>query len=122
MFYFRSVNWYLKIFGTSFYPIFPPPHDLSAEVNLDMTHIDGGRMVDDESDLDYAPDVLILPSRFKQFSKVCSSHIEVMVVLGLNSISRFFTLQRRSIHRSLPKEYTQQFPLHRALMVLQSRG
>ncbi|KAH9480575.1 DNA polymerase alpha subunit B [Psilocybe cubensis] len=53
----------------SFYPIFPPPPDLSAEVNLDMSHFDGARMVD-EGDLDYAPDVLILPSRLKQFSKV----------------------------------------------------
>jgi len=81
MFFFRSVNWYSKS-GTSFYPIFPPPQDLSAEVNLDMTHIDGGRMVDNESDLDYAPDVLILPSRLKQFSKVCSSHVERILSQG----------------------------------------
>ncbi|CAA7261468.1 unnamed protein product [Cyclocybe aegerita] len=53
----------------SFYPIFPVPQDLSSEVNLDVTHFDGVRMVDDR-DLDYAPDVLILPSRLKQFSKV----------------------------------------------------
>lgn len=56
--------------NSSFYPIFPPPPDLSSEVNLDMSHFDGARMVD-EGDLDYAPDVLILPSRLKQFSKVC---------------------------------------------------
>ncbi|KAF8158218.1 DNA polymerase alpha/epsilon subunit B-domain-containing protein [Crassisporium funariophilum] len=52
----------------SFYPIFPVPQDLSHEVNLDVTHSDGLRMVD-EGDLDYAPDVMILPSRLKQFSK-----------------------------------------------------
>lgn len=56
--------------SSSFYPIFPPPQDLSSEVNLDMSHFDEARMVDD-GDLDYAPDVLILPSRLKQFSKVC---------------------------------------------------
>jgi DNA polymerase alpha subunit B len=56
----------------SFYPIFPPPLDLSHEVNLDISHFDGVRMVD-EGDLDYAPDVLILPSRLKQFSKVIHS-------------------------------------------------
>ncbi len=55
--------------GYSFYPIFPPPADVLSEVNLDMSHFDDVRMVD-EGDLDYAPDVLILPSRLKQFSKV----------------------------------------------------
>lgn len=53
----------------SFYPVFPPPLDLASEVNLDMSHFDAVRMVDD-GDLDYAPDVLIIPSRLKQFSKV----------------------------------------------------
>lgn len=54
----------------SFYPIFPPPQDLSAEVNLDVSHSDRVRIIDDEGPLDYAPDVLILPSRLKQFTKV----------------------------------------------------
>lgn len=54
----------------SFYPIFPVPDGLSSEVNLDVTHSDGAQMIDEETDLDYAPDVLILPSRLKQFSKV----------------------------------------------------
>ena len=40
-------------------------------MNFDVTHIDGVRMVNDEG-LDYAPDVMILPSRLKQFSKVGS--------------------------------------------------
>ncbi|KAF8890039.1 alpha DNA polymerase [Gymnopilus junonius] len=55
-----------------FYPIFPPPADMANEVNLDVSHFDAARMVD-EGDLDYAPDVLILPSRLKQFSKVIHS-------------------------------------------------
>lgn len=33
-----------------------------------MSHFDNARIVDEE-DLDYAPDVLILPSRLKQFAK-----------------------------------------------------
>ncbi|KAF8967116.1 DNA polymerase alpha/epsilon subunit B-domain-containing protein [Flammula alnicola] len=56
----------------SFYPIFPPPLDLSSEINLDVSHFDAVRMVDD-GDMDYAPDVLILPSRLKQFAKVVHS-------------------------------------------------
>jgi DNA polymerase alpha subunit B len=47
------------------------PQDLTQEVNLDMSHSDSLRMVDDE--LDYAPDVIILPSKLKQFFKVGNS-------------------------------------------------
>ena len=47
------------------------PQDLAREVNLDMSHSDGLKMVDDE--LDYAPDVMILPSKLKQFFKVSNS-------------------------------------------------
>jgi len=47
------------------------PQDLAQEVNLDMSHSDGLRMVDDE--LDYAPDVMILPSKLKQFFKTVHS-------------------------------------------------
>lgn len=53
----------------SFYPLFPVPTESSHEVNLDVTHSDAISMIDD-GDLDYAPDVLILPSRLKQFTKV----------------------------------------------------
>ena len=53
----------------SFYPLFPVPQDLAQEVNLDVSHSDGLRMVDDD-ELDYAPDVMILPSKLKQFYKV----------------------------------------------------
>jgi hypothetical protein len=33
----------------------------------------------DEGDLDYAPDVLILPSRLKQFSKVCQMALAKLI-------------------------------------------
>lgn len=35
----------------------------------------------DEGDLDYAPDVLILPSRLKQFSKVCQMSLAKVIDL-----------------------------------------
>ena len=47
----------------SFYPIFPPPEQNAQELNLDVTHFDKIRM-------EQAPDVLVLPSRLKHFSKV----------------------------------------------------
>lgn len=40
-------------------------------MNLDMTHYDAIRMVESQ-EMDYAPDILILPSRLKHFTKVCS--------------------------------------------------
>jgi len=55
----------------SFYPIFPPPLDLAHEVNLDVTHSGGIKLV--ESEDEPAPDVLVLPSRLKQFSKTVDS-------------------------------------------------
>ncbi|KAG6903250.1 hypothetical protein C0995_000145 [Termitomyces sp. Mi166 len=51
----------------SFYPLFPVPFDVSHEVNLSVTHLDDLRLADGTN---HAPDVLILPSRLKQFSKV----------------------------------------------------
>ncbi|KAF9046503.1 DNA polymerase alpha/epsilon subunit B-domain-containing protein [Panaeolus papilionaceus] len=57
----------------SFYPIFPTPPDLAHEVNLDMSHSEALSLVDSDIELDYAPDVLIVPSRLKQFSKVVHS-------------------------------------------------
>ncbi|KAF9013340.1 DNA polymerase alpha/epsilon subunit B-domain-containing protein [Cyathus striatus] len=53
----------------SFYPLFPTPQDLASEVNLDVSHLEGARLTDDAG-VDYAPDVLILPSRLKHFAKV----------------------------------------------------
>ncbi|KAK1234537.1 DNA-directed DNA polymerase alpha subunit pol12 [Marasmius sp. AFHP31] len=55
----------------SFYPVFPVPSELSGEINLDVTHSAGLKLdVDAE---EYAPDVLIFPSKFKQFSKRVNS-------------------------------------------------
>lgn len=48
----------------SFYPIFPPPEAQAGEVNLDVTHQALTRMEG------AAPDILILPSKLKHFSKV----------------------------------------------------
>ncbi|OBZ68666.1 DNA polymerase alpha subunit B [Grifola frondosa] len=59
----------------SFYPIFPVPLELSHEVNLDVTHWDGLKLCNDLAD--GAPDVLISPSRLKQFSKVVDTTITV---------------------------------------------
>jgi hypothetical protein len=55
----------------SFYPLFPVPTDVSHEVNLDISHSDGLRMLD--ADNTYAPDVLIVPSKLREFSKVSIS-------------------------------------------------
>ena len=57
-----SLTWF------SFYPIYPPPMDVSHEVNLDISRsklldLDGGTQ-------DHIPHVLLVPSRLKQFSKV----------------------------------------------------
>uniref|UniRef100_A0A0W0G7Z2 DNA polymerase alpha subunit B n=1 Tax=Moniliophthora roreri TaxID=221103 RepID=A0A0W0G7Z2_MONRR len=60
----------------SFYPIFPVPLEVSSEVNLDVTHSEGVKMNEDEEN-DYAPDVLILPSKFKQFTKSVNSTLVI---------------------------------------------
>ncbi|KAH8120686.1 DNA polymerase alpha, subunit B [Phellopilus nigrolimitatus] len=52
----------------SFYPLFPVPADFAADVNLDITHSEGLRL--DPNAEEYAPDVLILPSKYKQFNKL----------------------------------------------------
>jgi len=54
----------------SFYPIFPPPEPHAVEVNLDVTHYPLLRMEGP------APDILILPSRLKHFSKVSQNTIQ----------------------------------------------
>ncbi|KAG8214743.1 DNA polymerase alpha subunit B [Butyriboletus roseoflavus] len=55
----------------SFYPIFPTPFDVAHEVNLDVTHSEEIKLVESEDEC--APDVLVFPSRLKQFSKVVDS-------------------------------------------------
>ena len=52
----------------SFYPLFPSPLELSHEVNLDISHFEHLALCHEESTC--APDVLIVPSRLKHFSKV----------------------------------------------------
>ncbi|KAI0826859.1 DNA polymerase alpha subunit B [Trametes gibbosa] len=76
----------------SFYPIFPVPLDLSHDVNLDVTHSDmlyltpqdddddevvGESERDDPSRARCAPDVLVVPSRLKHFSKVVDDTVAV---------------------------------------------
>lgn len=54
----------------NFYPIFPPTEAHAADVNLDVTHFGLLKMDGPQ------PDLLILPSKLKHFSKVrraCSS-------------------------------------------------
>ncbi|EAU86107.1 alpha DNA polymerase [Coprinopsis cinerea okayama7 len=60
----------------SFYPIFPVPEELSHEINLDVSHLDGARIIDD-GEIDYAPDVLIVPSRLRKFDKVVSTTLAI---------------------------------------------
>ncbi|KAF8636025.1 hypothetical protein AX15_000185 [Amanita polypyramis BW_CC] len=55
----------------SFYPLFPVPMEVSPEVNLDVSHSDSLRIYDAENQ--YAPDVLIVPSKLKEFSKMVHS-------------------------------------------------
>ncbi len=70
----------------SFYPIFPVPLDLAHELSLDVTHSDllyltpqdddseeSGGGGEDPSKARCVPDVLIVPSRLKHFSKVCGT-------------------------------------------------
>ncbi|KAK2459673.1 hypothetical protein APHAL10511_008318 [Amanita phalloides] len=56
----------------SFYPLFPVPTDVSHEVNLDVSHSDGLRLCDADHN-QHAPDVLIVPSKLKEFSKMVHS-------------------------------------------------
>ncbi|THH15359.1 hypothetical protein EW146_g5105 [Bondarzewia mesenterica] len=60
----------------SFYPIFPVPVDLSHEVNLDVSHSKSLDLCPDDS-AGYAPDVLIVPSRLKHFSKVVDDTVAI---------------------------------------------
>ncbi|CAE6482270.1 unnamed protein product [Rhizoctonia solani] len=51
----------------SFYPLFPVPKELQEDVNLSITHSSLLKMDG------FAPDLLILPSRLKEFQKVVDS-------------------------------------------------
>ncbi|EIW72508.1 hypothetical protein TREMEDRAFT_66921 [Tremella mesenterica DSM 1558] len=54
----------------TFYPIFPPPEVHATEVNLDVTHHVLLKMSS-------APDVLILPSKLRHFSKIVDSTLVI---------------------------------------------
>ena len=57
----RFLTWF------SFYPVFPPPVDVSHEVNLDVSR---SKLLDlDRGTQDHTPHVLVVPSRLKHFSK-----------------------------------------------------
>jgi hypothetical protein len=67
----------------SFYPIFPVPLDLSSDVNLDISHSEGLKVGSDpNSTQEYAPDILVIPSRLKHFSKVngVTSHSSIALI------------------------------------------
>ncbi|KAI0057842.1 DNA polymerase alpha subunit B [Artomyces pyxidatus] len=60
----------------TFYPLFPTPFDLSHEVNLDVSHLESLRLCSEDAP-STAPDVLIVPSRLKHFSKVVDNTVAV---------------------------------------------
>ncbi|KAG1717564.1 DNA polymerase alpha/epsilon subunit B-domain-containing protein [Suillus lakei] len=59
----------------SFYPIFPVSLDVAHEVNLDVSHSAELRVA--ESPDDPGPDVMVLPSRLKHFSKIVDNSVVV---------------------------------------------
>lgn len=59
----------------SFYPIFPVSLEVAHEVNLDVSHSSELRVA--ESPDDPGPDVIVLPSRLKHFSKVVDNSVVV---------------------------------------------
>jgi hypothetical protein len=69
----------------SLYPVFPVPTDLSYEVNLDVSHMDGLALTYDSDEP--APDVIVLPSRYKQFCKVSPSFEKLLVLQSVNVIT-----------------------------------
>ncbi|KAF9464138.1 DNA polymerase alpha subunit B [Collybia nuda] len=75
----------------SFYPIFPVPLDVTHEVNLDLSHsLPGLRLGagSESSGDDYAPDVLVLPSRFKHFSKVGSIRVHATTAINPSFLTK----------------------------------
>ncbi|KAH7885091.1 DNA polymerase alpha, subunit B [Phlebopus sp. FC_14] len=84
----------------SFYPIFPVPLDVAHEVNLDATHSEGLKLI--ESEMDAAPDVLILPSRLKQFAKVVDT--SMFVNPSFLSKGTYATLSYAGQEAGLPKD------------------
>jgi len=65
-----------------FYPLFPSPLELSHEVNIDISHSEHLALC--HEDRACAPDVLIVPSRLKHFSKV----VDHTVAINPSSVSK----------------------------------
>lgn len=65
----------------SFYPIFPVPFQFSQDVNLDVSHWQELSLDEDG----VLPDVLIVPSRLKHFSKVGGALSCSFMLLTLSS-------------------------------------
>ncbi|WVR05995.1 hypothetical protein IAU60_003023 [Kwoniella sp. DSM 27419] len=81
----------------SFYPIFPAPEAHAAEINLDVTHYPLLKMEGP------APDVLVLPSKLKHFSKIIDSSL----VLNPAYLARAHTggtYAKIAIHPTSPSE------------------
>ncbi|KAG8900927.1 DNA-directed DNA polymerase alpha subunit pol12 [Tulasnella sp. 417] len=64
----------------SFYPIYPVPFDNSQEVNLDVSHSHLLSIPNDS-----IPDVVVLPSRLKEFSKI----VDGTVFINPSSATKF---------------------------------
>ncbi|KAG8890689.1 DNA-directed DNA polymerase alpha subunit pol12 [Tulasnella sp. 332] len=64
----------------SYYPVFPVPYDLSADVNLDVSH---SQLL---SIVDAAPDVIIVPSRLKEFAKASTLNVSAEDIIVDNTV------------------------------------
>jgi hypothetical protein len=98
-FCFALSKWDLKKSSVSFYPLFPSPLELSHEVNLDVSHLKQLDLCDEAA---FAPDVLIMPSRLKHFSKVRSMRPKLLVITA-SRFSRLWTILSPSTHLSSQK-------------------
>ncbi|KAH6911541.1 alpha DNA polymerase [Coprinopsis sp. MPI-PUGE-AT-0042] len=61
----------------SFYPVFPVPEEHAHDVNLDVSHLEDGVGMVDGGEVDYAPDVLVVPSRLKRFDKIVGTTLAI---------------------------------------------
>lgn len=68
----------------SFYPLFPVPESLSHDVNLDISHSGLLKLGKTSGSAVSAPDVLVLPSRLKQFSK----NLNETVVMNPSTVNK----------------------------------
>jgi len=70
----------------SFYPLFPVPSDLSHEVNLDVSHMEGLRLCTEEMP-DSAPDVLVVPSRLNTSQRSLDFFLTIIWTIALIQLS-----------------------------------